>query len=211
MAIRYDAGAMKPTDFLEHWRQRYGETPLVGHVLRRRFPRRWLRVHSLPESKRYAETDDERREILRRQNALCSDLIGDGERCVIVFGQLGEGDGDGDSEGQQLPEDAREVLRGFAPTFLTRVAAADVAGDPELDGEIPLMMAELAWRPGAIDAVLLAVADDILETPLLVSVERGRIVAPYDGGVDVIVDSEELRDQLRARYASWLSRHPAGL
>ena len=194
---------MSPGEFLEHWRRSYGETPLVGHVLRTRFPRRWMRIHSLPGSKRYAETEDERQEILRRQNTLCSEVIGDGNACAIVFYDFGEE--------ARLPEDVRAALRGLGPVFLAMVSASEVSGEPELDGEYPLLMAELAWRPGVIDAILLAVADDVLETPLLVGVERGCIVAPYDGGVDVIARSEELRDQLKARYASWLSRHPAGL
>lgn len=194
---------MSPVAFLERWRQAFGEAPLVGHVLRRRFPRRWLRVHSLPESKRYAETDDERREILRRQNAVCSDLIGDGEACAIVLGYYGAE--------EQIPEAARAALRDLQPVFLTHVAAADVSGEADLEGAYAVQLAELAWRPGALDPVLLAVADDALETPLLVSFERERIVAPYDGGVDLIVESEAARDQLRARYAGWLSKHPAGL
>jgi hypothetical protein len=194
---------MSPEAFLEHWRRSHGETPLVGHVLRKRLPRRWLRIHSLPGSKRYAETEDERREILRRQNSLCSDLIGDGNACVIVFCSFGEE--------EQLPAEVRAALRGLEAIFLTTISAAEWSGEVDLAGEYPLMMAELAWRPGAIDAVLLAVADDVLATPLLVGMERGCVVAPYDGGVDIIADSEQVRDQLKARYASWLSRHPAGL
>jgi hypothetical protein len=194
---------MSPGELLEYWRRSYGETPLVGHVLRKRLPHRWMRIHSLPESKRYAETEDERREILHRQNSLCSDVIGDGNACVVVRCSFG-----GE---EQLPEDVQAVLRGLEPVFLTMLAAAEWSGEPDLPGEFPLMMAELAWRPGALDPVLLAVADDALEALLLVSVQRGCVVAPYDGGVDVIAESEAQRDQLKARYASWLSRHPAGL
>lgn len=206
---------MSPGAFLEHWRQAYGETPLVGHVLRDRFPRRWLRIHSLPESKRYAETDDERREILRRQNAVLSDLIGDDRPCELVFGYYGEE--------ERLPADVLAALRGLGPVFLAMDAmdamdAGDAGntdgatdGAPEASARSPLLKASLTWRPHALDVVLLAVADDVLETPLLVSVERRCIVAPYDGGVDLIVEREELRDELRSRYVRWLSRHPRGL
>jgi hypothetical protein len=194
---------VSPEAFLEQWRWSHGETPLVGHDLRNRLPRRWLRIHSLPGSKRYADTEDERREILRRQNSLCSDLIGDGNACVIVFGYFGEE--------AQLPEAVRAALRDLEPVFLTTISAAEWSGEIDFAGEYPLMMAELVWRPGAIDAVLLAVAEDVIAAPLLVGMEQGCIVAPYDGGVDVIAENQQVRDQLKARYASWLSRHPAGL
>jgi hypothetical protein len=194
---------MRPEEFLEHWRRTYGETPLVGHVLRDRFPRRWLRIHNLPDSKRYAETEDEHQEILRRQNALLSDLIGDDRPFELVFGYYGEED--------RLPGEVLAALRGLGPVFL----AMDPAGEPDGVSEdiagFPLLQASLVWEPRALDVILRAVADDVLATPLLVSVERGRIVAPYDGGVDIIVESEELRDHLKARYRSWLSKHPAGL
>jgi hypothetical protein len=194
---------MSPEALLDHWRRTYGETPLVGHVLRDRFPRRWLRIHNLPDSKRYAETEDEHQEILRRQNTLLSDLIGDDRPFELVFGYYGGED--------RVPEDVLAALRGLGPVFL----AMDPAGEPDGASEgvagFPLLKAQLAWQPRALDVVLRAVADDVLATPLLVSVERCRIVAPYDGGVDVIVESEELRDQLEGRYRSWLSKHPAGL
>jgi hypothetical protein len=190
---------MSPEDFFEHWRRNYGEAPLVGHVLRARFPRRWLRIHSLPGSKRYAETEAEHREILRRQHRVLDDLIGQGGRCELVFG-------DYDDE-ERLPEAVRAALRSLGPAPLG-VLSAEESG---LEVDVPLRKASISWRHPALDVILLAVADDVLETPLLVSTERRCVVAPYDGGVDLIVESEELRDELKARYASWLSRHPAGL
>ncbi len=47
---------------------------------------RWLRIHSLPESKRYAESDFEYNIILNRQNQLINDLIGEGTELFISIG-----------------------------------------------------------------------------------------------------------------------------
>jgi hypothetical protein len=47
----------------------FGDLPPVSHLLRRAILDRWLRVHSLPQSKRYAETDVEYEELIRRHNA----------------------------------------------------------------------------------------------------------------------------------------------
>jgi len=192
---------MSPEDFLDHWRQHYGEAPLVGHVLRARFPRRWLRIHSLPESKRYAETEAERAEILRRQHRLLHDLIGHGGHCELVFGDYD------DDDDERLPEAVRAALRSLGPEPLG-VLSAEESG---LAADVPLRKASFTWPHPALDVILLAVADDVLETPLLVSTERRAIVAPYDGGVDMIVEREEQRAELLVRYASWRSRHPAGL
>ena len=190
---------MSPEDFLDYWRRDYGEVPLIGHVLRERFPRRWLRVHNLPESKRDAETEDERREILRRQNRLLDDLVGDGEPGEFIFGYYGEE--------ECLPEAVVVALQGLQLEFLTTLTPRESG----LDREFPLRMASFAWKQSSLDTILLAVADDVLETPLIVSAERRCVLAPYDGGVDIIVENVGLRNQLRTRYASWLSKHPAGL
>ena len=47
---------------------------VVGWVLRGVVPERWVRFHSLPESKRYAESEDEEAEVLRRHLTLLDEL-----------------------------------------------------------------------------------------------------------------------------------------
>lgn len=42
---------------MEIWTTYFSELAPVGHVLRKALPDRWLRVHSLPQSKRYPESD----------------------------------------------------------------------------------------------------------------------------------------------------------
>lgn len=37
------------------------------------------------------------------------------------------------------------------------------------------------------------------------------IIAPYDGGVDVILKDEPTRDACREKYRDWLSAHESGL
>ena len=49
------------------WRTRWGENP-VAYELRDRHADRWVRFHSLPQSKRYAETEDEYEIILDRHH-----------------------------------------------------------------------------------------------------------------------------------------------
>jgi hypothetical protein len=109
-SIGSPANSMSPEDLLSYWRRTYGDAPLVGHALRERFPQRWLRIHNLPDAKRYAETEDERREILRRQNELFSELLGDGGPGEFIFGYYGEE--------ERLPEEVHAALRGLRPEFL---------------------------------------------------------------------------------------------
>jgi hypothetical protein len=70
-------------DFAALWRGWFPDVPPVGHLLRDAYPERWLRVHSLPGSKRYAGTDAEWGELLRRMNAVATDVLGEGA-CALV-------------------------------------------------------------------------------------------------------------------------------
>ncbi|MCU1290454.1 MAG: hypothetical protein JWN60_2683, partial [Acidobacteria bacterium] len=66
-------------------------------------------------------------------------------------------------------------------------------------------------KPGSLDDVLLCVANEQIYNFFVVSCEHGRIFAPYDGGVDVILENTEERDEFKAKYKDWLSLHPSGL
>jgi hypothetical protein len=182
-------------DFIEHWQRTYGGSPLVGHVLRTRLPDRWLRIHSLrafsiPASQRYARNEAEMAEVLRRHHTVFRDLIGDGGRCVLVHTDYGE-----------VARPA--ALRGDVFNTLKEE-------DSELADDFPQRMAAFAYSEGELDEVLVAVANDEVRLVLVVGIDARCILAPYDGGMDIIVETRERRDELRRRYATWLSRDPSG-
>jgi len=77
--------------FQNFWKSNYGGIPPLGHILREEFfADRWFRIQSLPNSKRYADNDDEMQTILNRQNALISDLIGIGQPYLLLFYAISE-------------------------------------------------------------------------------------------------------------------------
>ena len=180
-----------PAALLREWQRCYGDAPPLGWVLRVRLRSRWFRVHSLPDAKRYATTEDERGEVRRRQHALIADVLGEGAACWFIFGYYGEE--------AHLPGDVAGELRAMAPVVLTSVGP----GDAGLAETCPLLVARVTWVPGVLDRVLEAVADDVLASPLLVSADLRRVVAPYDGGVDVIVETPARRAELARRYGRW--------
>ena len=54
----------------------WGPRPPLSYELRGRFPDRWVRFHSLPDTKRYAASEEEYDEILRRHMTTLSQLTG---------------------------------------------------------------------------------------------------------------------------------------
>ena len=66
------------------------------------------------------------------------------------------------------------------------------------------------WKIGKRDEILKAIADDEIRT-LFVSTSKKCVIAPYDGGVDVLVESTEKRDRLKVKYKDWLSDREDGM
>ena len=67
---------MTEIEFIDYWNKEYPGSYPINHELKWIYPDRWFRIHSLPDSKRYAESADEYKIILERQNQLINDLIG---------------------------------------------------------------------------------------------------------------------------------------
>lgn len=193
---------MREHEFIEHWNERYPEALAINHELKWIYPDRWFRIHSLPKSKRYAESAEEYKIILDRQNQLLSDLIGEGKEVAIAFG-LYKND---------ITNDNYEVIKGF--NEFQKVLTIDLHKErPEeyMDGVcLDLFVKTETWKSGNRDEILKAIADDEIRA-MFVSFSRECIVAPYDGGVDVLVDSTELRDRLKSNYKDWLSDRADGM
>ena len=81
---------MVTKSFSKFWEINYGKTPLLAHILRGRFAYKWFRIHNLPDSKRYANNENEMQTILHRQNTLISDLIGNGQEYLLLFYAISE-------------------------------------------------------------------------------------------------------------------------
>ncbi|MFE7439512.1 hypothetical protein ACFU7X_03495 [Streptomyces chartreusis] len=161
-----------------------------------------MRFHSLPDSKRYPETEDEYAIALHRYNTILDELFEGTDVYVITVAWSWE------PGGPELPPVRREVHpQGARWTML----AYDDDPDPELHSYTHLYTDRRLWRPGTVDDILREVADDVLSGVIITDSGLTRIHHPYDGGADVILTTTSERDALRERHTDWLSSHPSGL
>jgi hypothetical protein len=195
--------------FSNYWQRNFPDCPPVSYLFKWRLADRWFRFHSLPESKRYAENDAEREELLVRQNAVLLDVIGEGRGCVLVVGDYSE------SPGELINGSRCPILAGYITHALPALSKQGFDPEPLNEGESPIYL-RLACgthilHRGSLDEILLCVADDRITNFFVISFERNRIFAPYDGGVDVVLGDSAERNEFKSRYAKWLSEHPDGL
>jgi hypothetical protein len=190
------------------WQQSFGATPPLGYALRQQHTERWFRIHSLPESKRYAESEREYEELLARHNAVAEDVFGDGAQVMLVCHTF------------SVPDESRPTLApdlalgsGNEVRWFRRLEARELGTlvDPLENCAVDLWGLLTEWRRGAFDDAIRGVADDIGMRFLIATVDARRVYAPYDGGADLLVEDSVARDAMRRRYRGWLSEHPWGL
>ena len=70
---------------------------------------------------------------------------------------------------------------------------------------------EVPGRPGGLDELLRAVADEQLAYVIIAPPDLSWLYAPFDGGADVLLADSGTRDELRDRHRDWLGAQHAGI
>ncbi len=194
---------MNAETFKIFWQTKYPEAYPVGHELKWTYPNRWFRIHSLPESKRYAESEKEYQILLKRQNELISDLVEKKATLILLFPLYGQDDWTIDNYGKII--DYKKFLR--VDTINLGALRPDIY---EEEASCDIFVRVVSWEPNKFDAILKLIADDEIKM-MFICPEKNLIITPYDGGVDIIMETSQLRDEMKAKYHKWLSKHPEGL
>jgi len=143
---------------LRYWEDSYPDCPPVGYLLRQRFAEFWYRIHTLPESKRYADSSPEMSEILRRHNILLTSLLGDGKRYVLIT------TGYSDSTEPVQSYQQLQSIPGSGEHWMTTPMHI-------LDNYLHLnywhfFFYEMTWTGQSMDELLKLVADDVISNVL---------------------------------------------
>lgn len=192
---RYPKDMMQTID--NAWRALTNDAPPIAHDLRITCGPRWVRFHSLPESKRYAESEQEYCEILKRHDAIVSTFAADGDLLHLLTAGY---------SATQSP------VRSY-----TELDTLDPNSEPWRSVQIEeawyyhVFRSTFRWSTGAAHPILRLVADDIVREVVFVAEDGRWAYHPYDGGGDLICPDAETRNELAARYREWLSEHPLGL
>ena len=165
----------------------------MAHLLRQSFPQHWLRIHSLPDMKRYPEDDAERQVVLQRQTQFGTALLGEEAACLVV-----------------------QSLYAGSPRSPELLPALDwrpihqVVGEDE-DDSWDSWIAHTVWEPTALAPLLLAIAEDRYEYVAFLSEVTDCIYVPYDGGADGFSFDAALLQRLSQEFVAWRSPLPSGL
>lgn len=192
---------MNTEELIKIWNNNFPNFPPVPSELKNRFKERWLRIHTLPKSKRYPENEGEYNEILQRHNLILSDLFRRNHQYFLITFHYGY-----KSEG--LTKDKK-----LQKLNLQRNLWCSFKAD-EFDNDSFYWHAyfdEHIWKEHLFDALFRLVIDDEVENVMFFSTEKNILYHPYDGGADIFFINSELRDFYKDKYKDWLSKHPLEL
>lgn len=168
--------------FQSQWDQFYPNKLPISHYLVQYFQQSWFRIHSLPESKRYADTPAEYELLLNRHNQIITDCFRENTSIFIVSGHYFS---------------RSRNNKAYDPAFILPYKF-------HLEQEINLTQAN------EHNDLLKKIADDEVRA-FMISFEQNIILAPYDGGIDFIIFDKTKRNALRDKYKDWLSPREDGL
>lgn len=189
-------------EFTSIWKSKFPESYPIGYELKWIYDKRWFRVHSLPESKRYAENEEEYQIIYKRQNQIIQDILGYHSRVVLSFGLYSN----------DLTNNNYKEITEFGEFEKVDTLELHKINPEEYEDEyyFDVYAKESTWETNKRNDILKSIADDEIRM-MIISFEKNRIINPYDGGMDLILESEIKRDYYKSKYKEWLSKHPEGL
>jgi hypothetical protein len=164
----------------------------LAHLMRAVYPEYWLRIHSLPESKRYPESSAEREIVFERHSRFGAALLGDRAPCLVIQSRF-----------NGFPR-TEELMPELAWTPIHRVKENE-------DDAWDSWVAHTNWDASAFRTLLLAMADDREAHIAFVSEVTDCVFTPYDGGADGFSFDTALLRRLSDKFAPWRSAHPLGL
>lgn len=185
-----DSG-IQSNEFSNTWRRYFGASPPLGHVLRHEHFNAWTRFYALPDSKRYAENDKESRIILERANTLATECFGENAAIWIAAAY---------PSGSSLENNDFAIRMNMSKAMVW----IDKTEEPEDQWEMSFFASRLEWKRNSLEGLFQKVSDD-QERAILFSEVSQTVLAPYDGGFDIISFQPGKISRLESCYKAWMS------
>ena len=192
--------------FHELWAINYPKAPPLSYLMRQLYPERWLRVHSLPEARRYPETEADWRLLLERHFTVLREVFGDLADAVLVSSYYTVAT---EPEHEQFLRE-NTVLNQLDFKFLSALKLGKTIQEPDDNLTYWPVITNSKLTIFFIEQLFRAIAMDECRA-FIIHKENGIVVAPYDGGIDIFLPDSPTRDFYRQRYQDWLSPYPSGL
>jgi hypothetical protein len=187
-------------EFVETWANWHPLVPPLGYLLKNHYRERWIRIHSLPSGKRFAQTIQERMELIRRQGCAASQIFQPSESCMLVLAS---------STGKTLNKSLRSLKFELAPHWSHYYQDKDDFKE-EVEN-VDFYISHNKWEIDKFKDLIFSIGDDEMDPLIFVNPKNGEIYGPYSGGADLIFSTPKERDKVKLLLEDIVSTHPCGL
>jgi|GEM_PF-6720188 hypothetical protein len=194
---------IQENSFRMNWNNNFPSALTYGLQLRDQYKEHWLRIHTLPNSKRYPDKSNHYKEILKRHDELMNDLFKPNSTlAVVTFGY---------SE-TCIPVKPKEM------DFISKDLSYLYSTPYEIDEENPTF--NIYWHgwfyfeqvtEKKFDVILHKVIDNAIQNVYFVDPLCKNIYHPYDGGADIIFSENQNVKIWKEKYNDWLPNNSIGL
>ena len=185
--------------FERFWQDHFPAIGPVAYLMRGIYSKRWIRIHSLPESKRYPETEKEKQEILKRHLQVASYTLGNPSPSYLSLSLFND-----------YPISNYAEFSWYQNLQLNERIKTFESSE-NLEDFLVSHISEVDWNEGDWRSLILDVAEDRAPHALFICKKNGRVYAPYDGGADIFLENEDEIQKFKSSFADWLSPHEHGL
>ena len=191
---------MKSYTINEIWDSQFGEYfPPKADLLKHNYNELWIRFHSLPESKRYPENDEDKLIIIQRHNEILNVLNQYDDKLYLIRSVWTN----------QI--DTKPNSLGLGTHWKSWVEDSD--GQEYIIGHAFYEIVK--WKTGVINDLILKVADDKESNVMVINSRNFNLYHPYDGGCDIILKRDKMKTdrkiiEYKTIFKDYLSIHPEG-
>ncbi len=186
------------------WGRSFSSTPPLSFLLRQLYPKRWLRIHSLPEGKRYPESKKEEQELLKRHRQVLQYIFSSNDECIIILSGINV------KKDYQICPDLADL--DFEKIDRWMSVWSNTLDYTEEIQEMEFYFAQSDYRTIpkiVLENIILSVADDRIANVLFWNLSNNRLYCPYDGGVDLFLENESMKLRVKNTFNSYIP--PTGL
>ncbi|NCN11236.1 MAG: hypothetical protein GW938_15465 [Leptospira sp.] len=186
----------KDEEFKIRWKSFYDNRKPLSWYLKSELNEKWFRIHSLPNGQRYAKTKEDSAIILHRCDTI-ADKILSGNDCWLVRSTS--------IQSKTIPK--------FENVPYLKSEKFQYTLELKIDEEetCQVWVLKSKWNSRKFKNLLINIAEDKIENIFFMNDLTGNIFAPYDGGIDLVINEEKESLKLKRIFKSWLSKHPDGL
>ena len=171
---------------------KFSDTYPVAFAMRVAHPDTWFRIHSLPDSKRYPESDADWDILISRHRRLSSAVMGGSGRCRIHYSLFADAD---------FPSS-------ISPSLDWRASSAIPFDDEQ---KVFTKTTEADWSFDTFLPWIRMRSEDELAWIAFHSLDTDAIYSPYDGGADIFSTDDRFLSDIKTEFSKWASPQPAGL